>query len=68
MNDSDDSEDTDEDEYGQDLTPEVDAQILRTIAAIRNKDSRIYDPKADFFDGKMPQNIFSLFIKFQPPN
>jgi protein KRI1 len=49
--DASDSEDTDEDEYGQDLTPEIDAQIFRTIAAIRQRDQRVYDTKTNFLDG-----------------
>lgn len=42
---------SDEDEIGEELTPAVDVQILKTIAAIRRKDERIYEPKADFFSG-----------------
>lgn len=38
-----------EDETAEMLTPEVDAQIMKTIAAIRSKDARVYDPQQKFF-------------------
>ncbi|CAO3668362.1 unnamed protein product [Umbelopsis vinacea] len=44
-------EDTDEeeDENAELLTPEVDAQIMKTIAAIRSQDPRVYDAEKQFF-------------------
>ncbi|RUS21277.1 hypothetical protein BC937DRAFT_93135, partial [Endogone sp. FLAS-F59071] len=47
--DEDDEDDEEEDETAEMLTPEVDAQILKTIAAIRSKDARVYDPQQRFF-------------------
>ncbi|KAF8141166.1 KRI1-like family C-terminal-domain-containing protein [Boletus edulis] len=38
-----DSEDTEEDSDGEELTPAVDAAILRTLARIRKKDPAIYE-------------------------
>ena len=46
-----DSESDTEDEYGEELTPEVDALIMRTIAAIRQKDASVYQKDKNFFDG-----------------
>ncbi|KAI7865585.1 KRI1-like family C-terminal-domain-containing protein [Spinellus fusiger] len=44
------SEDEEEDEEAALLTPALDTQILRTIAAIQNKDPRVYDPASKFFE------------------
>jgi protein KRI1 len=46
------STDEEEDENAELLTPEVDAQIMKTIAAIRTKDPRVYDSKKEFFVGE----------------
>lgn len=46
------SEDEDEDEDGEQLTPQVDAAILRTIQRIRNKDSDIYNTDQRVFDAE----------------
>ncbi|KAM3580755.1 Kinetochore protein Spc24 [Umbelopsis sp. WA50703] len=45
-------EDTDEeeDENAELLTPEVDAQIMKTIAAIRTHDPRVYEADKQFFN------------------
>lgn len=45
-------EDTDEeeDENAELLTPEVDAQIMKTIAAIRTQDPRVYEADKQFFN------------------
>lgn len=49
---SEDSEsDTTEDEHGEELTPALDAAILRTLARIKRKDPEIYDVKKDVFEG-----------------
>ncbi|KIJ66021.1 hypothetical protein HYDPIDRAFT_110144 [Hydnomerulius pinastri MD-312] len=48
--DSEDSEDTDEDSDGEELTPAVDAAILRTLARIRKKDPGIYEGGRNVFE------------------
>ncbi|KAN0081344.1 KRI1-like family C-terminal domain containing protein [Tylopilus felleus] len=48
--DSDDSEDTEEDSEGEELTPAVDAAILRTLARIRKKDPGIYEGGRQVFE------------------
>lgn len=50
--DSEDSEeDESEDEEGEELTPAVDAAILRTLARIKRKDPEIYDTNKGVFEG-----------------
>lgn len=44
-------EDTTEDEEGEELTPAMDAAILRTLARIKGKDPAIYDTSKDVFEG-----------------
>ncbi|KAJ3259563.1 KRRI-Interacting protein 1 [Boothiomyces macroporosus] len=44
------SEDEVEDDVGELVTPEVDAQILKTISMIKAKDSKVYDPQVKFFE------------------
>lgn len=52
--DEDDSEEAEsEDEDGEDLTPAVDAAILRTLARIRRKDPSIYEQDKDIFEGML---------------
>ncbi len=46
-----DDDEEDEDEIGELVTPEVDAQILTTIAKIRSKDPIVYDSSKNFFSG-----------------
>ena len=41
-----------EDEDGEELTPVVDAAILRTLARIRKKDPNIYDSEKNIYGGK----------------
>ncbi|KAF8608341.1 Krr1-domain-containing protein [Ceratobasidium sp. AG-I] len=41
--------DESEDEYGEELTPTVDAALLRTLAKIRRKDPEIYDSSVGVF-------------------
>ena len=48
---SDESNSETEDEDGDELTPHVDAAILRTLARIRRKDPAIYSNDARVFDG-----------------
>ncbi|PWN38960.1 Krr1-domain-containing protein [Ceraceosorus guamensis] len=43
-------DDTDEDSEGEEVTADVDAAILRTIAKIRGKDESIYDATRRVFD------------------
>jgi protein KRI1 len=50
-NDSEDSEDETEDEDGEELTPAVDAAILRTLARIKRKDPEIYRSEKGIFEG-----------------
>ncbi|KAF9219815.1 hypothetical protein BS17DRAFT_821454 [Gyrodon lividus] len=50
FDDSDDSEDTEEDSDGEELTPAVDAAILRTLARIRKKDPAIYEDWRNVFE------------------
>ena len=50
MLDSDDSSSEEEDEDAQLITPSVNLQFIKTIKALRNKDSSIYDPKTQFFE------------------
>ena len=45
-----DSSEDEEDEDAQLLTAHLDVQVLKTINAIRNRDSTIYDPNQRFFD------------------
>jgi protein KRI1 len=48
--DSDDSSSEEEDEDAQLITPSVNLQFIKTIKALRNKDSSIYDPQTQFFE------------------
>ncbi|KAJ2707006.1 Ribosome biogenesis protein Kri1 [Coemansia sp. IMI 203386] len=41
--------DLEEDENGELITPELDAQIMKTLTALRSKDKSIYDSKVNFF-------------------
>ena len=60
-----DSEDEEsEDEHGEELTPAVDAAILRTLARIKKKDPAIYNASADIFQGNFvhrPLAIISFY-------
>lgn len=40
-----------EDEDGEELTPAVDAAILRTLARIKRKDPEIYETEKGIFEG-----------------
>lgn len=51
--DSEDSEETEEDSDGEELTPAVDAAILRTLARIRKKDPVIYEGGRWVFEGAL---------------
>lgn len=48
--DNEDEDDDEEDEIGELLTPEVNAQVLRTISLIRSKDPMVYDTSKNFFE------------------
>lgn len=50
--DEDESTSESEDEDGEELTPELDADIRRTLRLIRRKDPAIYDPSIAFFEEK----------------
>lgn len=57
-NSEDDSEtEEEEDEVGEEITPDVDAQILKTILAIRNRVPEIYDSQINFFGGKCERSV-----------
>lgn len=55
--DEDDSEDETEDEDGEELTPAVDAAILRTLSRIRARDPAIYDVSQGVFEGARQRTI-----------
>ncbi|KAG8742935.1 hypothetical protein FRC10_000723 [Ceratobasidium sp. 414] len=59
--------DESEDEYGEELTPAVDAALLRTLAKIRRKDPEIYDSSVGVFSeeakktqGKAPSKPLTI--------
>ena len=45
------SDDEEEDEVGELVTPEIDLQIFKTVASLKSKDPKVYDSKINFFDG-----------------
>ncbi|KAJ2784876.1 Ribosome biogenesis protein Kri1 [Coemansia interrupta] len=47
--DSSDESDVEEDDIGELITPELDAQIMKTLTALRSKDKSIYDNSTNFF-------------------
>ncbi|EJT96944.1 Krr1-domain-containing protein [Dacryopinax primogenitus] len=47
--DDDDESEEDEDEYGDDITPAMDAAIFKTLSRIRRKDPIIYNQEKDVF-------------------
>ncbi|RKO85162.1 KRI1-like family-domain-containing protein [Blyttiomyces helicus] len=51
------STDEEEDEVGELVTPEVDAQIMRTISLIRARKPEVYDEKKNFFSGGEKGNM-----------
>ena len=56
-----DSEDEEsEDEHGEELTPAVDAAILRTLARIKRKDPSIYNASADIFQGNSANRLLAI--------
>ncbi|CEH18122.1 KRR1-interacting protein involved in 40S ribosome biogenesis [Ceraceosorus bombacis] len=61
------SDDTDEDSEGEEVTADVDAAILRTIAKIRGKDESIYDATRRVFDDYQRSRINELMIKHEDP-
>ena len=52
-----------EDEDGEELTPAVDAAILRTLARIKRKDPEIYQAEKGIFEG-MWKSGFILSLPF----
>ncbi|EJD40330.1 hypothetical protein AURDEDRAFT_153563 [Auricularia subglabra TFB-10046 SS5] len=56
---SDDSESSTEDEDGEELTPQVDAAILRTLARIRKKDPAIYESSKNVFQEEQAKTASS---------
>lgn len=62
-----DSEDLEsEDEDGEELTPAMDAAILRTLARIKRRDPTIYENTKSVFDGMAPSP--RLYVLYQPYN
>jgi protein KRI1 len=53
-----------EDEDGEELTPVVDAAILRTLARIRKKDPAIYDSQKNIYGGDKKTLSMSCDRKF----
>ncbi|KAI3638320.1 hypothetical protein MIR68_003931 [Amoeboaphelidium protococcarum] len=51
------SEDEDEDDDAMEITADQEAQVLKTIAAIRTRDSAIYDPSHQFFQSQSAANV-----------
>lgn len=62
VDDSDDSEDTEEDSDGEELTPAVDAAILRTLALIRKRDPAIYEGGRQVFEGVFRFSRSCVFV------
>lgn len=54
-------EDGTEDEEAEELTPAMDAAILRTLARIRRKDPEIYHTEKNIFEG-MTVVVISLLM------
>jgi protein KRI1 len=52
LEDDESSESESEDEDGEELTPAVDAAILRTLSRIRKRDPAIYDTAQSVFEGE----------------
>ena len=46
-----------EDEDGQEMTPAVDVELMKTIAAIRSKDPTVYDPSMRFFQEEQMRGL-----------
>lgn len=61
--DSDSESDESEDEDGEELTPALDAAILRTLARIKARDPGIYDTGRNVFEGTT-----SIFTSSSPPS
>ena len=62
--DSDSESDESEDEDGEELTPALDAAILRTLARIKARDPGIYDTDRHVFEGT---TFFFIFTPSPPP-
>jgi protein KRI1 len=63
VDDDEDSEDLEtEDEDGDELTPGVDAAILRLLAKIKRKDPEIYEKDKPVFDGMVDVIIDLVFF------
>jgi hypothetical protein len=61
----DEEDDEEEDETGELITPELDAQILRTISLIRSKDPLVYDTSKHFFEDQDMEEIRRLWKQRQ---
>ena len=58
---SDSESDESEDEDGEELTPALDAAILRTLARIKARDPGIYDASLNVFQGAPPPPLLFPF-------
>ncbi|KAL1719819.1 KRI1-like family C-terminal-domain-containing protein [Schizophyllum commune] len=65
ISESDSESDESEDEDGEELTPAVDAAILRTLARIKRKDPEIYDSKTNIFQAEQ-QKLADVKPKTRP--
>ncbi|KAJ3274803.1 KRRI-Interacting protein 1 [Terramyces sp. JEL0728] len=56
------SDDEVEDDIGELITPEVDAQILKTISMIKAKDTKVYDPQTavNAFEATADDDLFTI--------
>ncbi|CAG8674196.1 16065_t:CDS:10, partial [Funneliformis mosseae] len=54
-----------EDEFGELVTPEVDAQIMKTIVAIKSKDPKVYDSQSNFFADEEIQKAHQQWLDKQ---
>lgn len=58
------SESEPEDDVGEELTPEIDAQIMKTIAAIRTRDQAVYDSNHNFFGGILTRLSYGSVLNY----
>jgi len=63
--DEDESTSEEEDEYGELITPEVDAQIMKTILKVKSKDKDIYDSEKKFFSEQEMEKARQLWKEKQ---
>ena len=64
--DDDSEEDESEDEDGYELTPAMDAAILRTLSRIKNRDPEIYNLDKGIFEGDHHHITFMRIVASYP--